>query len=152
MEELFGSLFYIIIALIWIVSMILKARGKKGGEVPPSEEEVEEYFRTIGLPPQELPTRYEPTRPEVPLPPKREPIRPQPAEAKRPIPKVKAPEIKKEIKKEPLLPKEVPVQKIPPLAKTLTKEQLQEGIILSTILGPPRAHRNLRRYQGSRNL
>jgi len=117
--------FIIFILLIQGLSKILEKETKKRNseEKPVTEEELEKYFETLGFPTLRIPK------------PKRE----------------KPPEKKKEEKVEvPVIKEEKPLLK-PEISKIEKKilpefllERLEEGIILSEILGPPKALRKPR--------
>lgn len=124
--------------LIFIIFLILLRKfvenlqkQQKQEQEEPREKEIDNYFQALGFPPPE----------EIKPEPK---LRLRPEKPKEPV------TIKKEIKKtETITPKLKPTQVMPSLEQTektkeellvFSQEKLQEGIILSIILGPPKAY------------
>ena len=122
--------FLIFLIIILLIQRKLKAlqEQQKGQQEAPTEEETKHYFQSLGFPPPE----------EIPSEPKQE-------KAKEPVivqKQIKRPEVKiAELK---------PIKfKLPPEETEEAEEQLpsysadklEEGIILSEILGPPKAYR-----------
>lgn len=104
------------ILFMFILQIFLTKAAKKQRELPSSEEEIGDIFETLGFPkPPVQPKRVEPEiiKPQVP-----EEIIP-PEEIKK-VPAILAEETKKE--------------------PYLSRETLEEGIVLSVILGPPKAY------------
>lgn len=132
MENLFIFLIVIIFILQWVAKLIQRARPQP--EPEPEEtlpSEIEEYFKSIGLPREEA----KPSPPE--LTPEREVVKP-PKEAEKKKVITPAEEIKKE--EEPATLRALPLKKFP-LSLSFSAETITQGIILSTILGPPKARR-----------
>lgn len=100
---------------IFILQIFLTKAAKKQRELPSSEEEIGDIFETLGFPkPPVQPKRVEP-----------EIIKPEVLEEIIPSEKIEKP---------PTVLAEEPKKEM-----TLSRETLEEGIILSVILGPPRA-------------
>lgn len=135
MENLFESIIWLIVIAFWIISGFLKKKAKQPQEArrPPYPEapypekrtELEEkILEALGFPvPKPIP---------APLPPiaKKKP-KPQPVVLeKRPVAEIKAPPATAVKAGEEAFPASL----------VFTSDRLQEGIILSTILSPPKAY------------
>ena len=120
-----------IIFIILIQKLVKTLQEQQKEQKEPTEEELRNYFQTLGLPlPEEIPPEPKPKRPK------------QPAIAKK---EIKEPEIKvaelEPVKIEPL-PKqaEEPEEEL----VTFSTDKLEEGIVLSVILGPSKANQTRR--------
>lgn len=139
MDTIFGALIWLIIIFIWIFSASKKTRRKDSdsGKETPSEFE-KKILEALGI-----------SFPKIP----------EPAIQKPPEPKIEEKIHYVEKKREPKAPRDVPKL---PVAKviveeterefpdSLTAEKLQEGIVFSVILGPPKAYRFLGLYSKPR--
>lgn len=130
MDGIFGALIWLIIIFIWVFSALKKTRRKdsKSGEKTPSELE-KKILEALGM-----------SFPEIP----------EPAIQKPPEPKIeeKIHYVEKEM--EAKAPCEVPKPAITTVIAEETErespdlstvENLQEGVVFSVILGPPKAYR-----------
>lgn len=119
------NLLTLLIILIFIfrgLSKLMENVHREEEKEKPSPEEWKQYFERIGIPPLE--------KEKEALPPP-----PTPAEAKKV--EVRHVPLKTKIKKE-KAPSQLPPLKIPSLSLD-SLDKLKEGIVLSEILGPPRA-------------
>ncbi len=116
-------IFLIFIILIQRLLKTLQEQQKQQQE--PTEKEIKNYFQALGLPPiKELP-------PE-----------PRPEKAKQPPIRIKKPEVKiPELKpvKMKAMHKEM-IEETKEELPVFSEDKLEEGIILSAILGPPKAY------------
>ena len=122
--------FLIFIILIQKLLKTLKEQQKQQQE--PTEDEIKNYFQSLGFPPpEELPVQSKPESPEQPPLVKREIKKPEVEVSELKPVKIKAPckEIIEETKEE--LP-------------DFSEDKLEQGIILSEILSPPKAYQNRR--------
>ena len=110
--------------LILIQKLIKTLQEQQKEQKEPSEEETKDYFQSLGFPPpREIPPQPKPERPKEPVIAKRE---------------IKRPEIKiAEFKPTRI---EVPPKQAEEELPTFSQDKLEEGIILSAILGPPKAY------------
>ena len=121
-------LFIIFIILIQKLSKALQEQQKEQ-QKETTKEKVEDIFQTLGFPlPEEIPPEPKPVRPKEPAIIKKEIKKPEP-EIK--IPEFKPPEIIPEPKQIEEAKEELP---------TFSTDKLVEGIVLSVILGPPKAY------------
>lgn len=136
MENLFESIIWLIVIAFWIISGILKKRTKQPEEdkrqpypKPPPEPEKrteleERILEALGFPvPKPAPA---PAPPLVKKKPKLQPV----ILEKKPAAEIKAPPTPAVIKTE---------EKAIPAPLVFSPDKLEEGIILSTILGPPKS-------------
>jgi hypothetical protein len=117
-----------LIFIILIQRLIKTLQGQQKEQPEPTEDEIKDYFQNLGFPPPR----------ELPLKPKPE-ISKQPSIVKREIKKaeVKISEVKPE--KIEAAPKEITEEAKEELP-TFSEDKLEEGIILSEILSPPKAY------------
>ena len=123
-------IFLIIILLIQKKLKALQERQKQQQEEP-TEKEIKHYFQSLGFPPPE----------EIPSKPKQEKTK-EPVIVQKKIkkPEIKIAEIESTKHKLPLKEIEDPKERLP----SFLTDKLEEGIILSEILGPPKAYRSCR--------
>jgi len=129
LRALANLILFVIITLLFVFSNRLRKKIAPPLEKKPQPEEPEselkEVFKIFGFPLPEEPTEAkEPTRPEPEI--------------------VATPAVRREDLEKPVLEKEPLVKKkeegiVKKEETLLSGNKLQEGIILSTILGPPRA-------------
>jgi hypothetical protein len=119
-------IFIIFILLLRKASRTLEEQRKEQ-QKEPTEEEIKNLFQTLGFPPpQEIPPEPKPERAEEPVIVKKEIKKPEVKIAELKPAKIKPPPKQVEEAKEELL--------------TFSQDKLEEGIILSEILGPPKAY------------
>ncbi|MBI3991208.1 MAG: hypothetical protein HY350_03560 [Candidatus Omnitrophica bacterium] len=159
MEDLFQVILYVIIGLIWLISVVTtKSRKRKtpdetapAGGTKTGEEEFRKFLRTIGLEPEPAPAPFpeqtpepeviveetEQVQEELPQPEEEfeEPTRiiPIPRVQFHPQPVVMKPPVEQPVE----IPAIQPV--LSPYLSHLSSDTLKQGIILSTLLGPPRS-------------
>ena len=136
MGDLFESIFWIIIILVWISSIFSKAKkarqSKAGAGLPKSKphedaELTKEIFRSFSFPLAQKQYEAPKPKPKVKkLPPAKKPTQIEFKDAPR-YKRAPEPALVKPIKEE-----------VPALVFSLDK--LEEGIILAEILGPPKAY------------
>lgn len=124
-------LFIIFFFLIQKFSKTLEEQQKKE-ERKPAEERMKDLLETLGFPfPQEIPPQPKKERPEEPVIVRKE---------------IKKPEVKIiELKPAKLEPPPERVEETKEGLPTFSQDKLEEGIILSVILGAPRAYQIRRR-------
>lgn len=135
MENLFIFLIVLIFILQWIAKLIQRAKPQP--EPGPEEilpPEVEEYFKSIGLPGGE--TELGPPKAIA----EKKAVGPPELVKKKEVEKP-VEEVKRE--KEPAIRRAPVLEQIPPFL-IFSKETIKQGIIFSTILGPPKARRSLK--------
>lgn len=125
MDELINLAIYLIVGLVWLISVL---GGKRKRHRLPEEEEFPFPFPL----PQPAPTEVE--EKEEPLPP--------PPQIEIEIPTTIVPPIVEEIEKP---SPSLSYKEIEERAIEFSKERLEEGIILSTVLGPPKGYKYFRR-------
>lgn len=134
MEDLFESIIWLIVIAFWIISGLLKKRAKQPPEAkrqpypqPPYHEKRAEFeekiLEALGFP---APKPIPPQAPKV----KKKPEATSVITGKKLEVKTKAPPAPAPVKAE---------EEVFPAPLVFTPEKLQEGIILSTILGPPKS-------------
>jgi hypothetical protein len=130
MDGIFGALIWLIIIFIWIFSAAKKSRRKDSESRKDSPSEFEKkILEALGI-----------SFPNIPEPPIQEPLetkgkKPSPAFAENQISLFEAPK--------PVAAKVIAKEAETGSSDLLTEEKLQEGIVLSIILGPPKAYRFL---------
>jgi hypothetical protein len=128
--------FLIFLTFIILIQKLLKSLQEQQKEqAEPNEEEIRDYFQTLGFPPpREIPPAPKPEKPKKPL-----------------IEKKKIKSLEAEFAQvKPVKIKPAPKQtedREEELSITL-RDKLEEGIILSEILGPPKAYQ-IRRGGGT---
>jgi hypothetical protein len=155
MGDLFQVIIYLIIGLIWLISVVSSKNRKKnipgaptGEGVKPEpaktgEKELKDFLRTIGLEtgPEPSPEpgvtveETEEVEEEFPEPPEPVPVRIE-------TPRFQIPVNIAALKQEDGITTESHVPPLPaayPLLSRLSMDVLEEGIILSALLGPPRS-------------
>ena len=124
--------FLILILLIqrWLKSLQEQQEQQKEQEEP-TEKEVKDYFQFLGFPPaEELPPKPELEKPK------------QPAIVKKKVKRIKEEVIEAKPAEIKLAPEKT--EEAEELLPALSTDKLQEGIILSEILGPPKAYQTRR--------
>ena|GEM_PF-1281398 len=117
-----------LIFIILIQRLIKTLQGQQKKQTEPTEEEIKNYFQSLGFPPpRELPLKPKPEKPKQPSIVKREIKKPEVRIPELKLARVEAPQ--KEIIEE--ADAELP---------TFSEDKLEEGIILSEILSPPKAY------------
>lgn len=118
-------LLFIFIILLQRLSKTLQEQPRRGQQGEVSRKKIEDLFQILGFPlPEEIPPK--PERPKEPIIVKR---------------KTKKPEVEiAELKPAKIEPLPEQVEKTKEGLPTFSQDKLQEGIILSVILGPPKAH------------
>jgi len=130
MDGIFGALIWLIIIFIWIFSAAKKSRGKDSESRKNSPSEFEKkILEALGISFPKIP------EPPIQEPPETKEKEPGPAFAEDQISLFEAPK--------PVAAKVIAEEAETGFSDLLTEEKLQEGIVLSIILGPPKAYRFL---------
>ena len=119
-------IFIIFILLLQRLSKNLEEQRRQQQEEE-KEEKIKDFFQTLGFPlPEEIPPKPKPEEPKEPAVIKKEIKKPEAGIA--------------ELKPEKVEPRGKEIEEDEEELPTFSEDKLEEGIILSAILGPPKAH------------
>lgn len=127
-ENIFSLIFWLIVISIWLFSNLLKKKQPTADRKP--EEKLKDIFKTLGFPVPEIPQSQQENIPKPEIKPSTYIV-----DKEKELKKV----LKEKFKKTVQTPPEIATaeKEKPPLDFSLDK--LKEGIILSVLLGPPKA-------------
>ena len=121
--------FLLFITFIILIQRLIKTLQEQQREQPePTEDEIRNYFQSLGFPPpEEIPPKPKPEKPKEPVIVKKA---------------IKEPGVEiTELKPRRIEPSPKQIEKIEKKVSVFSTDKLEEGIILSEILGPPKAYR-----------